>query len=296
MPGSTVTTLPASSVSSTRSRARRLVDLEPTPWPRPWPKLSPKPAAAITSRASRVGLDAGHARADRSSRGELRLEADVVGARSSSGERRRSRTCACSRSSSRRAARPSRATTSVLGLDEPVAGLGVRLRAVRAGARRPCSKRRCRRRRARARARRSRQASSRSVRPIQVSAVSASKAWSAARAARRIVLELALVLDGAQRLDEPRRAARARARREPSACDLRVRERVGLEADRGRSSRSARSAYDGALELDDLDALDRPRRLDVAEVGEEPHAAPARRAAPRSSSRSRSGSRCSPVA
>ena len=57
----------------------------PTPWPSPWPKCSPKPAASITSRAAASASRPLDARPDLLERGELRLEADVVRARSSSG-------------------------------------------------------------------------------------------------------------------------------------------------------------------------------------------------------------------
>ena len=85
--------------------------------------------------------------------------------------------------------------------------------------------------------------------------------------ARRIVVELLLVLDGAQPLDEPD----ARDELEPAAAqrlDLRVRERRRLEADAARQPLGEVGDH-GALRLDDLDALDGARRLEVAEVGEE---------------------------
>ena len=81
MPGSTVTTLPAASVSldSRESRGASCTS-SPTPWPRPWPNSSPKPAAVDHVARGRVDLRAGRRpRATAVEPGELRLEADVVG-------------------------------------------------------------------------------------------------------------------------------------------------------------------------------------------------------------------------
>jgi len=50
-----------------------------------------------------------------------------------------------------------------------------------------------------------------------------------------------------------------------------IADRVGLEADRAVEQLGQR-ADERALRLDELDALDCPRGLGVAEVGEEPHA------------------------
>jgi hypothetical protein len=82
-------------------------------------------------------------------------------------------------------------------------------------------------------------------------------------------VELGRVLDRAQLLDE----AAARDEVEPAGAQglvARVREVVGLEADAPveelREVRDERPPR-----LDDLDVRDRPRRLGVPEVGEQPH-------------------------
>ena len=119
MPGSIVTTLPASSMS-VDSRERRGAS---------WMDDADAVAEAVAEVVAvaggrdhvardRVGLDAGHPGPDPVDRGELRLEADVVDLPQLASAARRSRACACSRSSSRRAGRPSRRSTSVRGLDD----------------------------------------------------------------------------------------------------------------------------------------------------------------------------------
>ena len=88
-----------------------------------------------------------------------------------------------------------------------------------------------------------------------------------ARAPER--LELALVLDGTQLLDE----TLARHELEPARAQLlgeRPREHVRLEADPAREV-FTEPTDQGTLRLHRLDTVDGLRRLDVAEVGEEPH-------------------------
>ena len=199
--------------------------------------------------------------------GELRLEADVVGAPQAPSAADRSRACACSRSSSRRAARPSRRRRACFVLDR--AGRPARRAASRRSGR---SGSRCRSSRwstpCACISSRSRQASSRSVWPIHVSAVSASKAWSAARAARRIFSISSSSLTARSPSTMPVVGTSSRPP-EPSTSHLRVRQHVGLEREppveplrRDRASASASSSS----------ALTPGHPLgvqDVAEVGEE---------------------------
>ena len=83
-------------------------------------------------------------------------------------------------------------------------------------------------------------------------------------------IQLVVVLDRAQRLDE---AAPGDEREPACAQDLprRVADGVGLEA-HGALEQLGQRRDERALRLDELDALDRPRGLGVAEVAEEPHA------------------------
>ena len=138
-------------------------------------------------------------------------------------------------------------------------------------------------------------ASSRSVRPTNRSSASASKTSSEIALARRIAVDLVLVLDRAQRLDQPATSARARRRhrraRDSSACGR----FCSSKPIRRPASSSPIAGIRPRGGLHDLDALERARALRVAEVGvERRRRRRARRGAPRSSSRGRSGSGRSP--
>ena len=81
MPGSTVTTLPTSSVSVDSAREpRRLVHVQADAVAEAVAEVLAEAGGRRSRRARRVGVDAGHARADSRDRRELGLEAHVVGA------------------------------------------------------------------------------------------------------------------------------------------------------------------------------------------------------------------------
>ncbi len=89
-------------------------------------------------------------------------------------------------------------------------------------------------------------------------------------AARRIDVQLVLVLHDPELLDEPVRGDRL----DPARVEPRVAlegERGRLEADRAREQLGQR-LVEVALRLDELGALDRPAALGIAVVGEDPDA------------------------
>ena len=138
-----------------------------------------------------------------------------------------------------------------------------------------------------------RQASSASVWPTKSpSSTKRSNAMSAicGRPADRI--QLALVLDRAQLFDEAVAGNRVDSARVQARVAL-VGERGALEPDAA-GEELREGLVQVALRLDELGALDGSSALRVPEVGEQPGRARARRAGPRSSSRARRGSACSP--
>ena len=240
MPGSTVTTFPA---------ARTCL---PTPVASPAPRglaarrrgrargrsCSPKPAASITSpREPRRRPRPRTPGPDALERRQLRREADLVGSRELVGERARSRTSACSPSSSRRPRSPRRRRQSA-------PARSARRRARRAAARRSRRRRRSSRTRGPS-APCSWKSSLDPPRELALgpaderSSASRSNTRSVIAAARADRLELRLVLDGAQPLDEPAR----RHELEPAAGQrLPGRVRSDVRSPRSRSGPSSSSA------------------------------------------------------
>ena len=139
------------------------------------------------------------------------------------------------------------------------------------------------------------QASSRSLRPEKRSCGERREHLVRERASATHERDLVLVLDGAERLDEPARGHGIDARVDQSSVE-RVRQVLLLELDPATGQKLADGRDEPARRLDDVEAFERAGAVRVAEVGVQrrrPVRAP--RALPRSSSAGRSGSGRSPA-